>query len=402
MKKALVIGFGASGQAAFELLKKQNYDVFIYDDKKPEHPSSLEKKDLDRHQFDLAILSPGINPNHEVCQKLINKQTLIRGEADYALDFLPHRKIAITGTNGKTTVTYLCEHILNQAGFKAYACGNVSKQRPLSSCVGVIEEDVILVCELSSFQIESLAHGHFDAGIILNITPDHLDRYPSMHEYARAKFGLSRVCQKLYIHKQVSLDYPDLMKNSFEVFQFKETIFTTNLDKFLDKINAFSAYLILKDFQISPHVFLDAVKSFQKPSHRLEKVREINGIEFFNDSKATNIDATIQALKSLEKPVWLLAGGVDKGHTYKAWLPFLKNVKEIICFGSAAQLIYQDLSEHISCTLKLTLAEAILYAYDQAKHGDIVLLSPGCASFDQFKDYQDRGNQFIQDVQNIK
>jgi UDP-N-acetylmuramoylalanine--D-glutamate ligase len=404
-KKALVIGFGSSGKAVFGLLEKKGYDVFIYDDSGSfSHSKQISLEDLDTTTLDMSILSPGISIEHPVCVKLLQKEVPIQGEACFALSLLPQRKIGVTGTNGKTTVTYLCEHILNYAGYKAQACGNVSKDKPLSLFVDALAHDVILVVELSSYQLETLHNISFESGIILNITPDHLDRYLDMEAYAEAKCRLLGLCKKSYVFQQVQQDFPNLVADTSLIYSLddKEGFLDIKFDSYLDQVNAKSAFLLLEPFQIPQEVFVEALQSFKKPKHRLEKVAQISGIEFINDSKATNIDATIWALKSCQRPVILLAGGVDKGHPYTAWIPFLKNVKQVICFGQAGDLIYKQLQNFVDCHKKQTLAEAVCYAYDLATNGDIVLLSPGCSSFDAFKDYQDRGQKFCQSVLNLK
>lgn len=404
-KHALVIGYGASGKAALDLLETQGYEVKVYDDN-PLDPSvsqvSIQK--LTDYTFELAILSPGIHPKHPVCLAIKQLNIPIKGEAEYALSFLKQRKIGITGTNGKTTVTYLCEHILNYAGYRAIACGNVSKEKALSKIALSDVGDAILCVELSSFQLETLESPRFISGIILNITPDHLDRYDGMLEYAQSKYRLKNLSDAFYVFKDIANEFPSLLaSDDIEYFiGIEDQFLGINFDSYIDKLNCYSAYLLLKDFNISDQVFAEAFISFKKPSHRLQKVHTISGVEFINDSKATNVDATIQALRSLQKPLILLAGGVDKGYPYSVWIPYLSKVKKVVCFGAAKEKIFNELNSHIACILTETLEEATQMAYDEAQDGDVVLLSPGCSSFDQFKDYQDRGEKFCQNVHNLK
>jgi UDP-N-acetylmuramoylalanine--D-glutamate ligase len=402
-KSLLIIGYGASGKALEALVKKQGFTSYIYDDNSLDHPQKIHLEDLINLPISQALLSPGIPLDHPACKILKNRSIRIRGEAEYALSFLPHKKVAITGTNGKTTVTFLCEHILKRAGFSAIACGNVAKDKSLSSIVDKVSLETILVCELSSFQLETLESCQFETGIILNITPDHLDRYPDMNGYAAAKFRLQNLSKTFFLFDEIFKKYPQDLHEGTEVIKWDESADFLEIDfeNNLDKINAYSAYLVLRPFNIPDSIFKEAVKDFKKPHHRMEKVLDISGIEFINDSKATNIDATIWAIKSLNKPTILLAGGVDKGHPYLDWIPYLKNIKMIICFGASKDLIFTQLSTHVRCEKKQTLAEAVAYAYDQAQSGDIILLSPGCSSFDEFKDYADRGIKFCQNVLNL-
>lgn len=404
-KNALIIGYGSSGTSAANLLKKQGYKVFVFDDQK----LSITDDQVSIDQFEsleivTAILSPGVHPKHPACRKIDELKIPFKGEAEFALNFLPQRKIGITGTNGKTTVTYLCEHILKFAGYNAIACGNVSKQKALSQIALDCPHDAVLCVELSSFQLETLNSTQFEAGIILNITPDHLDRYDGMIGYASSKFRLRNVSDSFYVFKSVSEDFKQLQQPTDILYSIEpnEPFLDLDFESYIDKLNLYSCYHLLRSFEISDELFIQAFRTFKKPSHRLQKIAHIEGVDFINDSKATNIDATIQALRSMTKPVILLAGGVDKGHPYFDWIPHLKVVKKIVCFGSSKAIIYDQLKAHVPCEKVINLQQAVSFAYESAKSGDVVLLSPGCSSFDEFKDYQDRGEKFCQNVHNLK
>lgn len=402
---ALIIGYGASGKAATALLQKQGLNVYVYDDRVLEGScNQIKIKEFQNLHFQVAILSPGIHPRHAACLEAARLKIPILGEAEFALRSLPQRKIAITGTNGKTTVTYLCEHVLKYAGYNALACGNVSKDKALSQIALDCPLDAILCVELSSFQLDTLTSPVFEAGIILNITPDHLDRYDDMQSYAQSKFRLQKLCHKFYVFRNV-LEQFSLLSIASDItidISKNESFLGIEFESFIDKMNVFACYKLLESFQISDEVFKAAIQTFSKPHHRLQKVATLSGVEFINDSKATNIDAVIQALRSIEKPVILLAGGIDKGHPYSEWIPYLNNVKKIVCFGSAKQVIFSQLSSNISCTMCQSLSEAVHAAYLDAASGDVILLSPGCSSFDEFKDYQDRGEKFCQNVHNLQ
>lgn len=404
-KNALIIGYGSSGISAANLLKKHGYKVFVFDDQKLS--ISDDQVIIDQFQeleLSIVILSPGIHPMHPACQKIHELDILLVGEAEFALSFLPQRKIGITGTNGKTTVTYLCEHILKKAGYNAIACGNVSKQKALSQIALDCPHDAVLCVELSSFQLETLNSPKFEAGIILNITPDHLDRYDGMIEYASSKFRLRHVSDSFYVFKSVNDEFRMLQQATDILYNIEpsEPFLGLDFESYIDKLNLYSCYNLLRSFKISDELFIEAFRSFKKPSHRLQKIAHIEGVDFINDSKATNIDATIQALRSMTKPVILLAGGVDKGHPYSDWIPHLKTVKKIICFGASKEIIFEQLKLHVTCEKVSNLQEAVSLAHESARSGDVVLLSPGCSSFDEFKDYQDRGEKFCQNVHNLK
>lgn len=392
---ALVFGFGASGQSAFELLQTKGYHCYIYDDLN--HKLSLEQ--IANLTLDLAILSPGISPTHPVVELLKEKKVKLNGEADFALSCINSPLIAITGTNGKTTVTLLCEHVLKECGIDALACGNVSQERALSKIALDNKADRVLVVELSSFQLETLKNAHFLSAIILNITPDHLDRYKSIEAYAEAKCHLMKLSKMCFVHKSIASAFDKLIDSSATIYDLDEkSSFLDSIESSLDRLNALSAFLVLKPFNISEKQFLEAYKSFKKPSHRLEFVKKLNEVVYINDSKATNIDATIQALKNFKQSVILLAGGVDKGHPYSTWIPELGGVKEVVCFGQAKEKIYDELSHHVMASKHQSLKDAITYARKISKAGDIVLLSPGGSSFDEFKDYKHRGDVFCQSV----
>lgn len=402
---ALIIGYGASGKAAELLLKKQGFTVFIFDDQELDRQVNqvfIEQfKSLD---LKIVILSPGICPSHKACLEIKRLQVPLLGEAEFALSFLPQRKIGITGTNGKTTVTYLCEHILNIAGFQAIACGNVSKQKALSVIALDCPEEAVLCVELSSFQLETLNTPRFETGVVLNITPDHLDRYHDMQDYAKAKFRLRDLSDKFYVFKSVAEQFTAQIDSSDIIYDIglNQDFLSIDFASYIDKINFISAYYLLKPFHISDDLFIKAFTTFKKPPHRLEKIAQISGIDFINDSKSTNIDATIQALRSMTQPVILLVGGVDKGHPYLDWIPYLKSVKKLVCFGACRKIIYSQLASVVSSYMASSLQEAINYAYSEASPGDVVLLSPGCSSFDEFKDYQDRGEKFCQNVHKLQ
>ncbi|HEV8053023.1 MAG TPA: UDP-N-acetylmuramoyl-L-alanine--D-glutamate ligase, partial [Parachlamydiaceae bacterium] len=343
---------------------------------------------------------------------------------------------AVTGTNGKTTVTLMTAHILETAGIKAKALGNVGI--PLTSAVDALGDDKtdVFVIELSSFQLETLSKRFIDAAVILNITPDHLDRYPSLEGYAAAKIGMEKNLKetgKLFVENKCLKDFGKLFKERRYAtygYQPENYLYTDSQDIFHDgkqvlKVsdllatgntnveqaktvrcapssgrsheleNIMASYALCSTFSISPEDFLIGFGSFQKPSHRIEFVKTVDGVDYFDDSKGTNIDAVIRAVEVLNGDIILIAGGVDKGFPYTTWIDaFGGKVKAICAIGQAKEKMKNDLEKAIPVTLFSGLDEAIVFASSLAKSGDIVLLSPGCSSFDMFKDYVHRGLEF--------
>jgi UDP-N-acetylmuramoylalanine--D-glutamate ligase len=430
-KKILIIGMGVSGRSSaeflldrgetvvgvdtnaerlFELKEIQDLEkkgVFVFSDKEP----------IDISSFDEVVVSPGIANNHPMLEKSRSLNIPILGEAELAFRHIgDHRVVAITGTNGKTTVTLLVEHILNHSGFKAKALGNIGK--PLSKFLQQLEPAEIVVAELSSYQLETLTARVFDAGVLLNITPDHLDRYGNMEAYAAAKCKLQGCLKKsspFFVYSQAAKDFGHLLSDHFITFgdsisseywtdgqvvkdhDHVEFFFPTPLIPLAkhDACNALAAWVLCKSLGVNKEQFCKALITFQKPSHRIQYVQSIDGVEYFDDSKGTNIDATIQAVHSMNKPVVLIAGGVDKGASYLAWTdPFKGRVKEIFVLGQAAEKIRKELSPFFKVTIVSSLPEAVDRAADSACSGDVVLLSPGCSSFDMFRDYVHRGEEF--------
>jgi UDP-N-acetylmuramoylalanine--D-glutamate ligase len=314
----------------------------------------------------------------------------IIGEAELALRSIKQNAVAITGTNGKTTVTLLTEHILKTAGIPARAVGNVGE--PLSAMRGKPEE--VLVVELSSFQIETLRARAFDAAVLLNITPDHLDRYSDMRAYARAKCALERCLKEdapFFVQDGVLQTYGDLFT---QLTKQMPTLALPDLPRH-DRENALAAYALCRRFGVSEADFLRALSIFQKPAHRIEFVSEIDGICYYDDSKGTNIDAVIQAVHAMRGPVILIVGGVDKGASYLPWVEnFRGKVKQILALGQAAKKIVEELEPFFALQHVSSLHEAVEQARRVAISGDSVLLSPGCSSYDMFRDYVQRGEEF--------
>lgn len=425
----LVLGLGASGTASAKVLLQrgakvwgmdQQLDRLIEEKKLAElidlGLSPLREAEFETLQFDLIVVSPGIPQSNPVYQAALKAGKLVIGEAELALRLLKNPVwIGITGTNGKTTVTLMVAHILNSSGMPARALGNVGTA--LCSQVDGDSSEII-VAELSSFQLETLQTPGFQAGLLLNITPDHLDRYASMEAYAAAKCRLQKLLKpegELFVEKSTALQWPSLLNEGSYSTYGREGNSTVKiaegvlyfrnkpeLDVALfkdiqshDLENVLAAYAACRCLGVEPQQFAKGYAAFRKPPHRVEFVAEVDGVMYYDDSKGTNLDAVLKAVASMKGPVILIAGGVHKGASYHPWLDlFRKKVKLICAIGEAAPLLQKDLGFEIPLKIFHSLGQAVDYATEAAAAGDHVLLSPGCASFDMFKDYAHRGEEF--------
>lgn len=409
-KKVLVIGFGASGKAASKFLLHFGAHVTAVDRQGDPSHLVLSENDIDSvEKFDLVVVSPGISTNHFLLKMAREALLEVIGEAELALRFLDRPAVAITGTNGKTTTTLLVEHVLNSCGVKAKAVGNVG--RPITEeMLASNDPEEVFVVELSSYQLETLACSPFSGGAILNITPDHMDRYRNFQEYTAMKLSLGRALKKsspLFVYEEIecsnSVKYGVGEQCALQLLENGELIDhrlgeKVKLPKKLathDALNATAAYGLCHQFGIDLKKFVQALVNFQKPNHRLEHFATIRGVNYYNDSKATNPEAVIQAVLSFKKGVILLAGGEDKNLSYASWSQMFKGViDQALVFGEAVLKVEAALTDCIPVTRFANLKQAVAFAKKIAISGQTVLLSPGCASFDQFKNYEQRGENF--------
>lgn len=392
--RTLIVGLGKSGKAAKNLLEKEGDEVTGFDDLTDSTVPNVKS-------FDRLILSPGVSPSHRVVSEAVLCGIPIIGEAQLALERMNQRAIAITGTNGKTTVTLLIAHILKEAGFSAHALGNVGA--PLSDYVLVAKPDDIAVVELSSYQLDTLSAKCFDTGLILNITPDHLDRYPSMEAYAQSKCHLQDCLKpggQLWVHSSVAHEFAHLLSDKFHLFgENLDCLLTQHCINFSfsgkhDIDNLQAAWIATRPY-VTEDLFWKAVQSFKKPAHRIEWVATWNGVDYVNDSKGTNIDATIKAVEAMDRSTILIVGGVDKGASYAVWKKsFANKVRQVVAIGEASQKIAHDLRPEFDVVIMPSLSDAVDLSQRIAQKGDVVLLSPGCSSFDMFRDYAHRGDEF--------
>ncbi|MGR3973372.1 MAG: UDP-N-acetylmuramoyl-L-alanine--D-glutamate ligase [Candidatus Rhabdochlamydia sp.] len=423
--KAVVLGMGKSGDAVYQFLKEAHIEVIGIDDALGpwQHQDGLPVCQLD--DISQVIVSPGIPLSHPLILAAQEKGIPVQSELDFALERLPSvTAIAITGTNGKTTSTLLLTHILKTAGYRVKMGGNVGI--PLTSLIGQIEQDDIVVIEVSSYQLEIRLGRFFSLGIILNITPDHLERHTCFQDYAKIKCSLQQSLQeegRLWVHSNVANAHHDQFERRYFTYGTDSTCSAwTEANRFYsqqgnmidlsslnrsfaqhDLENILAVWSVCEDLGLSHAVFLQGLQTFQKPLHRIEWIDCIKGVDYVNDSKGTNLDATIKAVNSIRKDVILIAGGVHKGSSYSLWKDSFHNkVKFLIVIGQAAELIEQELGPFF-CVLKAySMEQAVQIASHLAVSGDTVLLSPGCASFDMFTDYIHRGDSFKQEVSKLK
>lgn len=438
--KTLVIGLGISGRAAAGFLLRKGAIVTGVDQNRQVIAENQEVAALcvagmraftadqitQIDHFDLIVVSPGVPQSNMLYQKAVAAGIEVIGEIELACRFLKNKVLGITGTNGKTTVTLLVTHMLNHCGFKAAALGNSGVALTSQEAEDEILSDSIMVAELSSYQLETMRSEVLDAAVVLNVTPDHLDRYQTMNAYAKAKMHISDCLKRggeLYIERQCACEYKELLadKKHFTygfregcdlfcdlqaiVWQGKREVelpqelagkMTHDVENFL------AAYALCRRVGADPSDLVKAYRSFKKPSHRIEFVRELSGVKYFDDSKGTNLDAVVKAVDTMAGPVVLIAGGVDKGAAYTPWIAAFADKVTCICvIGQAAPMIEHDLKHAIPVKRFDSLESAVVYAAQAAQPGSNVLLSPGCSSFDMFKDYAHRGKEFQRIVRSL-
>lgn len=415
-KKVLVIGLGKSGIAAAKLLLKNGAQVFLTEEKKSALIASSIKKlpkkikvEVGSHKFfskdfDLIVVSPGVPWDHPFLVRSRDKGIPVWPELELGWRFVKAKKtIAITGTNGKTTTTALIAHLIKSAGKPVVVGGNIGT--PLCDLVPEINSKTYLVLEVSSYQLEAQQTFAPDVSVVLNLTPDHLARHKTMNNYMRAKrrifINMTEAGTAVYNKKDSwcvkMVKGIKAKKVSFPSSSLKKIASNIQLPGQHNLENAMASVAATLAVDIDKKSIEKGLKIFKGVPHRIEFVRELNGVQYFNDSKATNVDSTLVALKSFKSPVILILGGEHKGSSYKPLLPLIrKKVKEILTIGEAAPIIEQELKTGSSMTWVENLKNAVAKAQQLAKRGDVVLLSPACASFDQFNNFEHRGQHFIE------
>ena len=444
LKKIVVLGGGESGVGAAVLAKNKGFEVFLSDNGEiaEEYQIVLSNNDIEWEQKQHSeskivmasevIKSPGIPDETPLIQMLLERNIPVLSEIEFAGRFSDAFMICVTGSNGKTTTAMLIYHILKKAGFNVGLAGNVGKS--LAYQVAKESYDHYVV-ELSSFQLDGMNEFKADIAVLLNITPDHLDRYGGeFQRYVDSKFRIiqNQTNRDHFIYwlddpvisdeiskreiKAKSLPFSDRGKVDEGAWIVNEQlIINLNNNKLTMSIhdlalqgkhngqNSMASGIAARVLEIRKEIIRESLSDFQNVEHRLEFVARVHGIEFINDSKATNVNSTWYALESMSKPVVWIVGGVDKGNDYQMLQELVvSKVKAIVCLGKDNSKIIKAFSGKIDHILEAQSAlDAVGLSYQLATKGEIVLLSPACASFDLFDDYEDRGNKFKRAVKSL-
>ena len=443
MKRIVILGAGESGAGAAVLAKKEGFDVFVSDMSKI---NDKYKKMLDDHNIEWEeghhteekilnaseiIKSPGIPKEAPMIKKVMEKGIHIISEIEFASRYTNSKMVCITGSNGKTTTTSLIYHIFKEAGYDAGLAGNIGKSLALQVAEDPHEYYII---ELSSFQLDNMYDFHANIAILLNITPDHLDRYDfCMQNYVDAKM---RIIQN-QTEKDSFIYWNDdpIIKKELEKYDIKAIVFPFSELKENGSIgyieegkyiiekptpfnmeqeelslsgkhniyNSLAAGIATNIAGIKKEVIRKSLSDFPGVEHRLEKVTKVGGVQYINDSKATNVDACWYALESMKTPTILIIGGKDKGNDYDAIKPLVKEKCVGLVYLGAENKKLHDNFDNMGIPVRDThsMKECVEACYEMAKPGDTVLLSPCCASFDLFKNMEDRGEQFKTLVRNL-
>ena len=445
MKKLVVLGGGESGTGAAILAAKQGFDVFLSDKGLIDQS---HKKVLINHEIrfeeghhsveeivsaDEVIKSPGIPDSIALIQTLRKNNVPIISEIEFAARYTNAKLICITGSNGKTTTSLLTHHILKNAGVNVCLAGNIGK----SFAWQVAENNFdVYVLEISSFQLDGMFQFKADIAILTNITPDHLDRYENCFEkYCEAKFRIiqnMKASDTLIYNADDPVIRNELAKRDLKIglipFTLKNVVetraafvkneklniniskdnFTMTLKELAlqgkhNIYNSMAAGVVGKLQNIRNKSIKESLAEFQNADHRMQYIANIGGVEYINDSKATNVNSTYFALDSIRKPIVWIVGGRDKGNDYSSLNDLVQNrVKAIVCLGLDNQKIVQHFGKMVSTIIQTYSAqEAVEQAQKLANLGDVVLLSPACASYDLFEDYEERGNRFIDAVNQL-
>ena len=444
MSRVVVLGGGESGVGSAVLAKVKGFDVFLSDmgNISEKYTAMLNEWDIpfeqDGHTEDLilnadeVIKSPGIPSTAAMVRKIEEKGINVISEIEFAGRYDSAKKVCITGSNGKTTTTSLIYHLLKQAGLNVGLGGNIGQSYAYQVAT---EKFDIYVLELSSFQLDNVYDFKADIAIITNITPDHLDRYGyNMENYVKSKFRITRnmsdddcfifcsddeitinhlnkiviKAQQLPFTQKTEVPQGAFVKDNKIVVRYQED----ETDLYLQELalggkhniyNSMAAALAAKAMDIADSTIREGLATFQAVEHRLENVLSIKDVLYINDSKATNVDAAWYALECQTRPVVWIVGGTDKGNDYSSLVPLAQEkVKAIICMGLDNTKIHEAFEKVVPQMYDVTSAkDAVQTAHDIATAGDVVLLSPCCASFDLFKNYEDRGRQFKDAVRNL-
>jgi UDP-N-acetylmuramoylalanine--D-glutamate ligase len=443
-KKLIILGGGESGVGAALLGKKKGYDVLLFDESSLKDGyrnelqnagiNFLEKQISDEELFsaDEVVKSPGIPDKNEIVKKIKERKIPVISEIELAYRYKGDSKVvAITGSNGKSTTTSLIYHICKKAGLDAALVGNIGY-----SFAKQIAEDPkpLYIAEISSFQLDDIKDFRPDIAVLLNITEDHLDRYDYKFEnYIRSKFriAMNQTSNDYFIYNlddEVITEFlkrnqiqsnqlpismkkevekgayikNDEMKVQTDNEQVSMSVYDFALKGKHNQYNTMAACVAGATMDIRNDKIREAVQTVESLEHRMEPVATVRGVQFINDSKATNVNSTWYALESINKPTVLILGGIDKGNDYSFIMELVKEkVKAIVCLGVDNKNIHDAFAKQVKLVDALSAEEAVYAAFHLATVGDVVLLSPACASFDLFKNYEDRGTQFKKAVRDL-
>jgi len=442
-KRILVVGLGNTGEALCSFLLHHGAQVKVSEKKKPEEMgqkiSFWEQKGIaveaGKHnqksfmEADLIVLSPGVPwlPELETARA---QGVKIISEIELAYKFLKGKVVGITGSNGKSTTATLTQKILEEGGLETYLAGNIGT--PLISFVENSKEDDIYVTEISSFQLKHIEQFRASVSVLLNVSPDHLDWHPSFTDYYEAKKKLiisQRENDIAILNRDDPLVWALKEEGKFQVYAFSRKNKVSRgcflhgdwivlSDKKKEKLiriseipllgihnqeNIMASALVGHILGMPVSRIKEPIKSFQGLEHRLEKVSTVGGVDFYDDSKATNVDATSKSIQSFDRNIILILGGRDKGSDFKELRkPVKEKVKKVILLGEAKEKIKTALRDTVPMETVSSLKEAVRFSYSQAKTGEVVLLAPACTSFDMFQNFEERGEVFKQAVLSLE
>ncbi|MCB0794182.1 MAG: UDP-N-acetylmuramoyl-L-alanine--D-glutamate ligase [Flavobacteriales bacterium] len=443
MKELVILGGKESGVGAAQLATAKGLKVFVSDAGTIEGPYRdalmadrvpFEEKghDLDRILRAAEVVkSPGIPDKSPVIQALLRKGVPVISEVEFASRYTSSTLIGITGTNGKTTTTMLTYHLLRKAGLDVAVAGNMGRSFAGSVAQG---DHAYHVVELSSFQLDGIRSLRPHIAVLLNITPDHLDRYADMDAYVASKFRIAMnqtagdhflfnaddttISEGMLHHPvrarkwpfSISTPIPQggfLQNGTLHITTDQSTLHMSMIELSLqgkhNAYNSLAASIAARILEVRKDVVRESLSDFQNVEHRLEKVASVNGVDFINDSKATNVNSAWYALESMDRPVVWIAGGVDKGNDYSLLLELVsERVKAMVCLGTDNSALHKAFGGTVASMVDAGSAqEAVERAYELSEPGDVVLLSPACASFDLFENYEDRGRKFKSAVKSL-
>lgn len=442
-KKALVVGLARSGISAANLLCRLGARVTITDEKRESELSENIRKltkgislklgghnGVDIAKVDLVVISPGVLWDSPFLNKIRENGIRIISEVELAFKYIKAPLIAVTGTNGKTTTTTLIGEMLKKDDRNVFVGGNIGN--PMCEEVLNGSSSELILSEISTFQMEGIETFKPHISVILNITPDHLDRHKSMAEYIALKkrvfinqntrdytvfnmddkitAALSNVGkgERIFFSRIREVDNGAFVRGNNIIFRRnrKEEIVSTLKDLKIIGVhnieNTLASVAVGGICDIPPRLMREVISEFSGIPHRMEFVKEIEGIKFINDSKGTNVGATIKSIESFNEPIILIAGGKDKGNDYLPLKPLIEDrVKFLILIGEAKKKMASVMNGFRNILNAESFEEAVNEAFDKAEKGDVVLLSPACASFDMFRDYEDRGEQFRKIVKSL-